>query len=388
MPMSDRDALQRCLITGGVALFPSDTVYGLACDPNDRAAVQRLYALKGRDLAKPSAVMFFELESVLMALPELGTRTREAMRELLPGGVTFLIDNPEGHFPLACGQDPRVLGLRVPAVPALAGVGMPVLQSSANFAGGRDATRVQDVPREIRDAVDLVIDAGALPGTPSTVIDVRAYEDSGQWSVIREGAVPTAAVADALDWDPARYASEIRADIPAYERLQDELARASGEGASSVLDLGTGTGETAQRLLARHPDAHLTGVDASARMLAVASASLPAARVSLLIGRLEDTLPPGPFDLVTSALCVHHLPGPAKAQLFARVASVLAPGGRFVLADVVVAADGGSAQAPLTPGYDFPDSTSDQLRWLAQAGLSAQVSWAAGDLAVIVARCD
>jgi tRNA threonylcarbamoyl adenosine modification protein (Sua5/YciO/YrdC/YwlC family) len=384
--MNDRDALQRCLITGGVALFPSDTVYGLACDPNNRAAVQRLYALKGRDLAKPSAVMFFELGSALMALPELGPRTREAMAELLPGGVTFLIDNPERHFPLACGQDPTVLGVRVPALPALAGVGMPVLQSSANFAGGRDATRLEDVPRKIRDAVDLVIDGGALPGTPSTVIDTRAYEDSGDWSVIREGAVPTAVVADALDWDPARYASEIRAEIPDYERLQDELALASGEGARSVLDLGTGTGETAQRLLARHPDAHLTGIDASARMLAAASVSLPAARVSLSVGRLEDPLPHGSFDLVTSVLCVHHLPGPAKAQLFARVASVLGPGGRFVLADVVVPTDAAAAQVPLTPGYDMPDSTSDQLRWLGQAGLSAQVAWAAGDLVVIVAR--
>ena len=384
--MSDRDALQRCLITGGVALFPSDTVYGLACDPNNRAAVERLYALKGRDLAKPSAVMFFELESVLMALPELGPRTREAMGELLPGGVTFLIANPERHFPLACGQDPSALGLRVPAVPALAGVGMPVLQSSANLAGGRDATRLEDVPREIRDAVDLVINGGALPGTPSTVIDVRSYEDSGEWSVIREGAVPTAAVANALDWDPARYAAEIRADIPDYERLQDELALASGEGARSVLDLGTGTGETAQRLLARHRDAHLTGIDASARMLAAASASLPAARVALSVGRLEDPLPSGPFDLVASALCVHHLPGPAKAQLFARVRSVLATDGCFVLADVVVPVDDRAAKVPLTPGYDLPDSTADQLRWLAQAGLSAHVTWAEGDLAVIAAR--
>src|SRR5438270_4784217 len=147
--MSDREALQRCLLAGDVAIFPADTVYGLACDPNNREAVHRLYALKGRDLAKPSAVMFFELESALMALPELGPRTREAMDELLPGPMTFLIADPERRFPLACGQDPSALGVRVPEVPALAGVGMPVLQSSANFAGGRDATRLGDIPQEI-----------------------------------------------------------------------------------------------------------------------------------------------------------------------------------------------------------------------------------------------
>lgn len=202
--MSDRDALERCLLTGGVAIFPADTVYGLACDPNNREAVERLYALKNRDLAKPSAVMFFEFDQVFMALPELGERTRRAMSQLLPGGVTFLLPNPLGHFPLACGGDSSALGVRVPAVASLAGVAMPVLQSSANLAGGPDPTRVDDIPEAIRAGVDLVIDGGPLPGTPSTVIDVRDFEDAGEWRVIREGAVPTATVADALDWDPDR----------------------------------------------------------------------------------------------------------------------------------------------------------------------------------------
>lgn len=197
--MNDRDALERCLLTGGVAIFPADTVYGLACDPNNREAVQRLYGLKNRDLAKPSAVMFFELDQAFMALPELGARTRGAMTELLPGGVTFLLPNPRGHFPLACGGDSSALGVRVPAVDALAGVAMPVLQSSANLAGGPDPTSVSDIPESIRAAVDLVIDRGPLPGTPSTVVDVRDFEDSGEWRVIREGAVPSATVAEALD---------------------------------------------------------------------------------------------------------------------------------------------------------------------------------------------
>lgn len=386
--MSDRDALERCMLTGGVAIFPADTVYGLACDPNNREAVQRLYALKNRDLAKPSAVMFFDLEHAFMALPELGARTRGAMTELLPGGVTFLLPNPNGHFPLACGGDPSALGVRVPAVDSLAGVAMPVLQSSANLAGGPDPTSVSDVPESIRGAVDLVIDSGPLPGTPSTVIDVRDFEDSGEWRVIREGAVPSATVAEALDWDPDRYAAEIRADIPAYERLQDELAAASGEGARMILDLGVGTGETARRLLARHPLASLTGIDASPRMLAAAGTVLPGDRVSLAVGRLEDPLPPGPFDVVASALCVHHLDGSSKAELFGRVTAVLTPAGRFVLADIVDPEDPAVPRTPWTPGYDFPSPLPDQLRWLRDAGLAPQVTWSAGDLAVVVATRD
>ncbi len=182
-------ALERCIAGGGVAVFPADTVYGLACDPGDRSAVERLYRIKGRGLGKPSAVMFFELEPALALLPELGPRTTAAMRRLLPGGLTLLLPNPRGHFPLACGGDAATLGLRVPEVPPLRGVGAGVLQSSANHAAGADARRLADVPPEILGAVDLVIDGGELPGTPSTVVDLRDYEQRGSWRIVRLGAV-------------------------------------------------------------------------------------------------------------------------------------------------------------------------------------------------------
>jgi L-threonylcarbamoyladenylate synthase len=175
----------RCIAGGGVAVFPADTVYGLACDPEDAAAVDRLYALKGRPPAKPAAVMFFDLAP----LDDLAPRTRAALQRLLPGGLTVLLPNPDHRFPLACGPDPDTLGLRIPDLPGFAGA-PPVLQSSANLAGGADARRLADVPQGIRDGADLVIDGGELPGTPSTVLDLRAYESGGAWSVIRAGAVP------------------------------------------------------------------------------------------------------------------------------------------------------------------------------------------------------
>jgi tRNA (cmo5U34)-methyltransferase len=152
-----------------------------------------------------------------------------------------------------------------------------------------------------------------------------------------------------------------------------------------VLELGTGTGETARRLLARHPDAFLVGVDASTEMLACARASLPDARVSLRVGEIQDALPPGPFDLVASALCVHHLSPAEKRDLFERVRAVLGPGGRFVLADVIIPVDPADAVIPLTPGYDHPSTVADQLGWLAEAGFQARVGWEHQDLAVLVA---
>jgi L-threonylcarbamoyladenylate synthase len=187
---ADADAFARCIAGGGVAVFPADTVYGLACDPSSPAAVTRLYELKGRDEGKPAAVMFFALDAALAALPELGPRTRAALEALLPGAVTVLLRNPEHRFPLACGPDPETLGVRVPAVgAALAGVALPVLQSSANPAGGPDARTLADVDEALRSGADLVLDGGELPGTPSTVVDLRSFESEGAWSVLRAGAV-------------------------------------------------------------------------------------------------------------------------------------------------------------------------------------------------------
>ncbi len=198
--MSDASGdFERCIAGGGVAVFAADTVYGLACDPSDAAAVERLYRLKGRPPAKPAAVMFFDVELVLAAVPEAGARTRGALERLLPGRVTVLLPNPSERFPLACGPAPGTLGLRVPLVEALAGVRVPVLQSSANLAGGADASRLEDVPGPIRAGADLVIDGGDLPGTPSTVVDLRRYEESGQWGVARTGAVPYPELAEALN---------------------------------------------------------------------------------------------------------------------------------------------------------------------------------------------
>jgi L-threonylcarbamoyladenylate synthase len=386
----DSEAFERCIGAGGLVLFAADTVYGLACDPENRFAVERLYLLKRRALDKPSAVMFFGVDDAVAALPELGERTRLAMTRVMPGPVSVLVPNPAGRFALACGGDRSTLGIRVPDLPRFAGMRRPVLQSSANRAGGSDPRRLEDVPALLRAAVDLVIDGGELPGTPSTVIDLRRYEEDGEWSVVRAGAVGERELTEALHWqyhfDASTYTDSIRSDVPAYDVLQDSVAAASGAGARRILDLGTGTGETARRVLAHHPEALLVGVDENEGMLAVAGAQLPRERVELRVGRIEEPLPEGTFDLVTSALCVHHLDGSGKADLFRRVRDALVPGGLFVLGDVVVPVDPSLATTPLTPGYDRPSPLADQLDWLTEAGFEPSVSWVQGDLAVVAAR--
>jgi tRNA (cmo5U34)-methyltransferase len=185
-------------------------------------------------------------------------------------------------------------------------------------------------------------------------------------------------------WDPDGYLPLMRTEVPDYEELQEQVASATGTDAGRILELGTGTGETSRRVLARHPRASLVGIDASGRMLAHARSALPAGRVSLSVARLEDPLPGGPFDLVVAVLAVHHLDGRGKAELFSRAAAVLSPGGRFVLGDVVIPDDPADAVTPIDGDYDTPSSAADQQQWLEAAGLRSRVVWAVGDLAVLV----
>jgi tRNA (cmo5U34)-methyltransferase len=187
-------------------------------------------------------------------------------------------------------------------------------------------------------------------------------------------------------WTPGSYLELMRAEVPEFGRLQDETAAATaGVRANAILELGVGTGETARRVLDRHPSAHLVGVDASEAMLGAAREALEGRPATLRLGRIEDPLPPGPFDLAVSALAVHHLDAAAKADLFERLTAVLRPGGRFVLADVVVPPDAADAITPIDPTYDLPDTLEAQLEWLAAAGFKATPTWVHRDLAVVAA---
>jgi L-threonylcarbamoyladenylate synthase len=201
----DAERFESCIAGGGVVLFPADTVYGLACDPLQSSAVERLYELKGRPPARPAAVMFFALAPALAALPELGPRTRLALEALLPGALTVLLPNPASRFALACAAqagEPATLGLRVPllraTLAALGAMKRPVMQSSANISGERDARRLEDVTPALLEQVDLVLDGGELPGVASTVLDLLDYERTGDWRVAREGPVPHAELRRAL----------------------------------------------------------------------------------------------------------------------------------------------------------------------------------------------
>jgi tRNA (cmo5U34)-methyltransferase len=188
---------------------------------------------------------------------------------------------------------------------------------------------------------------------------------------------------DQFHFHPETYLELVRREVPAYDRLQDEVVNAArGLEPDRVLDLGVGTGVTSRRLLDDYPGVRLVGIDESEAMLGHARRALPSA--DFRVARLEDPLPGGRFELVISALAVHHLDASGKADLFRRVGAVLAPGGRFVLGDVIVPEDPADVVAPIDGEYDQPDSVDDQLTWLADAGLRSSLAWLDGDLAVMV----
>jgi len=192
-----RKALERCVSGGGVAVFPSDGLYGLACDPLDRAAIAKIHRLKGRDDGKPSAVMYFSPLAIRELVGGLGPRTKAAVSALMPGPVTLVVANPHRRYPLACRQDPERLGIRLIGGP-LAGTMCPVFQTSANLSGEPAPARFIDVPKQIVDGADLAIDGAVLRGLPSTVVDIAAIEDDGSWRILRDGALSPGDLASKL----------------------------------------------------------------------------------------------------------------------------------------------------------------------------------------------
>lgn len=183
-------------------------------------------------------------------------------------------------------------------------------------------------------------------------------------------------------FDPSTYLAMVRSEVPGYDWLQTVLAEATTTvEAQAILDLGSGTGVTAERVLSMHPGANLVGLDSSEEMLVHARRLIPTA--AFAVAHLQDPLPAGQYDLVVSAFAIHHLVGPGKADLFKRVASVLRPGGRFVFCDVVVPEQPVSRPVPLDDEFDTPSTLREQTVWLTEAGLEPLVIYAEDDLCVL-----
>lgn len=189
MSGSDVEAVTAAIRAGKPAVLPTDTVYGLCCSPYRREPVERMYRLKGRDAGQPTALLAADVEALFELVPELRGRAGVIVRALLPGPYTLVLPNPARRFAWLAGATPEALGVRVPELPwpaarVVSDVG-GVAATSANLHGGPDPRRLEDVPEELL-ARAATVDAGELPGTPSTVLDFTGEEPR----VLREGAAP------------------------------------------------------------------------------------------------------------------------------------------------------------------------------------------------------
>jgi L-threonylcarbamoyladenylate synthase len=186
------DAAVTGLRAGKPVVLPTDTVYGLCANAYVEAPVRRALALKGRGSEQPAALLAADVGMLFECVPELRGRAGVIVRALLPGPYTLVLPNPGRRFRWLTGVRPDTIGVRVADVPpparsVLDRVGA-VMATSANLTGGPDPVRLEDVPDEIRRACAAALDAGELPGLPSTVIDFTGDEPA----VLREGAAPSA----------------------------------------------------------------------------------------------------------------------------------------------------------------------------------------------------
>jgi L-threonylcarbamoyladenylate synthase len=169
------------LHAGLPVLLPTDGVYGLCCAV-DEVATERLYELKGRDRRRPTAIVAASLDALVALIPELDTSL------VLPGPFTSVVPNPAHRFRWLTGETPDAIGVRLPELPAvtqrvLDEVGA-VVATSANDPGEPAAASLDEVPGRIRRGCAAEVDAGPLPGTPSTVVDFTGPEPV----VLRQGA--------------------------------------------------------------------------------------------------------------------------------------------------------------------------------------------------------
>jgi L-threonylcarbamoyladenylate synthase len=173
---------------GEPVVLPTDTVYGLTTTAHSADAIVRLYGVKKRPLSMPSALLTADLETLLDAVPELHGRSEAIARALLPGPYTLIFPNPAHRYRWLTGDRPETIGVRVCELPppsraVLTRVGA-VAATSANVHGRPDPSRVEELDDDVRAAVTVIVDAGPLPGVPSTVVDLSGDEPR----VLREGA--------------------------------------------------------------------------------------------------------------------------------------------------------------------------------------------------------
>jgi len=254
------DRAVEALRAGGLVAMPTETVYGLAADATDPAAIAQIFAIKGRPVDHPLIVHLADADDLASWAPDASDSARQLAATCWPGPLTIIVPRSE-RLPASVSGGRPTVGLRVPAHPLarelIRSAGVPLAAPSANRFGAVSPTTAAHVHDDLGDLVDVVLDGGACPvGVESTIVDTTVEPPQ----VLRSGAVTTDEIATILDAPLAPASGPSRAsgmlashyapacEVRIVDSADDAHALAAGTPGSRVLDLAADVARYARDL--------------------------------------------------------------------------------------------------------------------------------------------
>ncbi len=189
-----------CLDAGEVVALPTDTFYGLAVDPVNLRAVDRIYDLKTRARHKPLSLLIADMAQAYELARQIDTTFDRLAERFWPGPLTLIV-KAGSKLPLRVTANTGNVALRVPEAEICRAVvrklGLPITATSANLSGLPECTYAGCVRDQFGDKIPLIVDGGPTArSTATTIVDLSGGDNS--WMILREGAIPTHEIALAL----------------------------------------------------------------------------------------------------------------------------------------------------------------------------------------------
>lgn len=172
----------------GLIIFPTDTVYGIACNAFSESAIQKLYLAKNRSFDNPIGVLTDSINKINLVVDKIDSVEKKLMEKYFPGNLTIIFDK-NANVPDLLTANKSTVGVRIPnhqmALNILASYPYPLATTSVNLAGDKEGTSLDDFLDTFRDKVDIVIDGGKTTNIPSTIVRV----DKEKINILREGSL-------------------------------------------------------------------------------------------------------------------------------------------------------------------------------------------------------
>lgn len=180
--------IKEVLDNDGLIIFPTDTVYGIACNSFSDAAIKKLFLAKNRSFDKPIGVLTNSIEKIYMIAKNINDLERELVDKYFPGNLTIIFDKKDNVSNLLTANKDTI-GIRIPdnevALNILEKYPYPLATTSVNIAGKKEGTEINDFLEEFKDKVDIIIDGGKTNEIPSTIVRV----ENNKINILREGSL-------------------------------------------------------------------------------------------------------------------------------------------------------------------------------------------------------